>query len=158
MKDILRILNPEKIGPRDLEEKSLFLAGQILEMTKRAKIGKGYELAREILHSGKAFKKFKEIIFAQGGKIKELKLAKYKKEIYSEKTGKIVEIHNKKINDLARIAGCPTDKSAGIYLYCHLRDYVKKGDKLFTIYAESKSRLDESTEFCREAKPIIVNN
>jgi len=158
MRDILRILNPEKIGPRDLEEKSLFLAGQILEMTKKAKEGKGYELAKETLRSGKAFKKFKEIIEAQGGKVKELKLAKHKQEIYAEKTGKIVQIDNKKINDLARVAGCPIDKPSGIYLYYHLGDFVEKGDKLFTIYSESKPRLKEAIKFYSEKKPILLNN
>jgi putative thymidine phosphorylase len=157
MRDILKILNPEKIGPRDLEEKSLFLAGQILEMTKKAKIGKGYLLAKEILHSGKAFKKFREIILAQGGRVKELKLAKYKQEIYAEKKGRIAKINNIEINNLARIAGCPIDKEAGIYLYCHLGDFIEKGDKIFTIYAESKPRLNEAVRYYYEKKPIYFS-
>jgi len=48
------------------------------------------------LQSGKAFEKFEQIIIAQGGKLKKIKLAKFKKNILSKKSGKIREINNKK--------------------------------------------------------------
>ena len=156
MIDILKILDPEKRGPRDLEEKALFLAGEILEMTGKAKKGKGKEMARGVLLSGKAFSKFKEIISAQGGKLREFKSAKFSKDIRAKKSGKILEIHNKKINALARIAGSPMDKSAGLYIYHHVREKVKKGDKLLTIYSESKSRLNESVRFYNNENPIMI--
>jgi len=152
--DILKILKREEDAPKDLEKKSLFLAGQILEMAKKAKKGKGVELANEILQSGKAFEKFEQIIIAQGGKLKKIKLAKFKKNILSKKSGKIREINNKKINSLAKIAGCPIDKFAGVYLYFHVRDKIKKGEKILTIYSESKSRLNEAIRFYNETKPI----
>lgn len=142
MIDILKILDPGQEGPKDLEKKSLFLAGEIFEMTGKTKKGKGFEKAREILSSGKAFDKFKEIIRAQGGKIKKLEPGKFKHDILAKKTGKISEINNKLINSLARVAGCPADKASGLYLYKHKGDKVKKGEKLFTIYSESKSRLN----------------
>ena len=152
--DILKILKREEDAPKDLEKKSLFLAGQILEMAKKAKKGKGVELANEILQSGKAFEKFEQIIIAQGGKLKKIKLAKFKKNILSKKSGKIREINNKKINSLAKIAGCPIDKFAGVYLYFHVGDKIKKGEKILTIYSESKSRLNEAIRFYNETKPI----
>ncbi len=162
LKDILRVLNPrirnnknERI-PLDLEEKSLFLAGTLLEMTGKAKKNKGIEMAKEILYSGKAFKKFKEIIKAQSGSLKRIKDAKFKKDILANKSGKVVEINNKKINSLARVAGCPTDKAAGLYLYHHLNEDVKKGEKILTIYAESKPRLKLALEFYKKQKPIKI--
>ncbi len=154
--DILNILNPEKEGPKDLEKKSLFLAGELLEMTGKAKKGKGEEMAGEILHSGKAFQKFKDIIEAQGGSIKKMKFAKFKRDVLSKKSGKILNINNKKINSLARVAGCPVDKSAGLYLYFHLGDRVKKGEKLLTIYAESKTRLNAAVALYYNIKPIKI--
>ena len=62
--DVLKVLNPQEKGPKDLEEKSLFLSGQLLEMTGKSKKGKGFQKAQEILDSGKALDKFKEIIKA----------------------------------------------------------------------------------------------
>lgn len=145
--DILKILNPKEEGPKDLEEKSLNLSAKLLEMTGKAKRGKGYSLAREALYSGKAQKKFLEIIKAQKGSIKDLSLGKFKKDILSPKKGKLKNLDNKKINSLARIAGCPKDKKAGIYLYKNLKERVNKGEPILTIYAESRSRLEQAFKY-----------
>jgi putative thymidine phosphorylase len=154
MIDIIKVLKRDKSRPLDLENKSVFLAGQILEMTHKAKKGQGTILAKKILDSGQAFKKFKQIIEAQKGNVKKIKLAKFKKDIFMKKNRKIKEIDNKKITLLARITGCPMDKSAGLYLYKHVGDSLKKGEKLLTIYAESKSRLREAIKFYNTQKPI----
>jgi AMP phosphorylase len=152
--DILKILDPKQQGPDDLEKKSVFLAGELLEMTGKAKKNNGEKLAKEILDSGKAFEKFKEIIKAQNGNLKKLAPAKFKKEIKSKKSGKIKHIDNKKINSLARSAGCPMDKSAGLYLHVHVGTKVKRNQKILTIYAESKSRLKQAIKFYKKEKPI----
>ncbi len=154
IRDVIRILDPTKQGPGDLEKKSLLLAGAIFEVTKKTKKGKGVFLAQEILYSGKAFDKFKQIIKAQGGKVKEPKLGKFKKEILSIKSGKIKEINNKAINSLARIAGSPEDKGAGLDLFIKTGEKIKKRDKLLTIYAESKQRLKAALYFYKKNKPI----
>ena len=152
--DIIKVLDSKKRGPRDLEKKSLFLSGKLLEMTGKTK--KGIKLAEEILYSGKAFKKFKQIIKAQKGNLKKIGSAKFKKDILSKKTGKIFEINNKKINSLARVAGCPVDKFAGLYLYFHIGEKIKKREKLLTIYSESNSRLKHAIKFYEKEKPIKV--
>jgi len=154
--DIIKILDPSKKGPKDLEKKSLFLAGNIFEMTGKAKEGKGIAMAEKILYSGKAFKKFKEIVKAQQGNLNRIKYAKMKQNIFSEKTGKITEIDNKKINMLAKAAGSPVDKSAGVYLYHHVGDAVKKGEKIITVYSETKPRINGAIGFYKENKPIII--
>lgn len=156
--DILKILKREEDAPKDLEKKSLFLSGELLEMTGKAKKGEGIKLAQQILECGKAFTKFKEIIEAQKGNINHLKFAKFKRDIIAKTNVKIIEIDNKKINSLGRITGCPMDKSAGLYLYKHVGDRLKKGEKILTIYAESKSRLRDSLTFYNEQKPIILKN
>jgi len=152
--DIVKILDPSKKGPRDLEKKSLFLAGKIFEMTGKAKQGKGIQLAEKILYSGKAFEKFKQIVAAQEGNLDRIKFAKLKKDIFAKRAGKIIEIDNKKINNLGKIAGSPVDKSAGLYLHFHVGDKFKKGDKIITIYSETKARLKESIKFYNASKPI----
>ncbi|VVB83621.1 AMP phosphorylase [uncultured archaeon] len=154
MRDIIKVLSNSPNRPLDLEKKSLFLAGEIFEMTRKVKKGKGIEFAKKILYSGKAFEKFKEIIKAQNGNLKRLKTAKFQKDVLMKREGKISEIDNKKINFLARISGCPMDKSAGLYLYKHVGDKLEKGEKILTIYSESKARLRESFNFYISQKPI----
>jgi putative thymidine phosphorylase len=152
--DILKILKRSENRALDLEKKSVFLSGKLFELTGKAGKGKGEKMALEILNSGKALKKFSEIIKAQGGTVDHLKPAKFKKNILASKNSTIKEIDNKKINSLARIAGSPLDKAAGLYLYKHVGEKIKKGEKFLTIYSESKSRLKESLRFFHSQKPI----
>lgn len=158
MMDILKVLNQTANRPLDLEEKSIFLAGQIFEMTNKSKKGQGIKLAKQILESKKALNKFKEIIKAQNGDFKKLKLAKFRRDIICKKDCIITEIDNKKINSLARITGCPFDKSAGIYLYHHVGEKLNNKDKIITIFSESKSRLNEAIKFFYTQNPIKTKN
>ncbi len=158
LEDIIKILNPEesKNAPQDLRKKAIFLSANIFEMTGKSKKGQGSQLAEEMLSSGKAFAKFKEIISAQRGSLKRLKYARFKHVLLSKKSGKVSDIDNKKINSLVRVAGCPVDKSAGVYLHYHLNQRVKKGQPLLTFYAESKPRLNEAIRFYESTKPILI--
>jgi len=156
IKDVVSVLKQETERPLDLEQKSLMLSGLILEMTGKAKKGKGLDFAKKILQSGKAFSKFKEIIKAQGGHLNSLRLGKFSHDIESEKSGKILEIGNKKINFLARVLGCPVDKGAGIYLYKNKNDKIKKGEKIMTFYSESEDKLKEAIKFYRKIQVIKI--
>lgn len=158
IRDVIKVLKQEDF-PKDLELKSIFLAGKIFELCGKSKVGEGESLAREILASGKAFEKFQEIIQAQSGRVPEIseingKLGKFVKDIPINFSGQIKVINNKKINLIANVAGCPMDKGAGIYLKKHIGDRVKKGEKILTIYSESKQRLDDALEFYKKTNPI----
>ncbi len=155
MRDVIKVLRRDKDAPKDLEEKSIMLSGRILEMTEKASSGKGHELARQILDSGKAWAKFQEIIRAQQGKIKKLTPGKYKYTAMAPKTGKIIHINNDLINNLARAAGCPEDKSAGIYFYKKL-DKVKRREKIFCVYATSEEKLEHAKRFYQKNKKEMI--
>jgi|TARA_Y100000034_G_scaffold74282_1_gene89368 putative thymidine phosphorylase len=155
--DIVKVLDSNQQGPKDLEKKSVFLAGEIFNLTGKTKNKKGIELAEEILRSGKAFEKFKQIIKIQGGNLEKIKQSKFKKDVFAKKSGKIKEINNKKIISLARILGCPVDKSSGIYLYFHNGEKVEKRQKILTLYSETKTRLNEAIKFYNKEKIIKIN-
>jgi len=160
MIDVIKVLDPNKKGPEKLEEKALELSGTLLELTKKAEKDKGKVKARKILYSGDAFDKFKEIVKAQNGdpeNFDKLKPAKHKKELHAGKTFTIKQINNHEINSLARVAGCPTDKDAGLFLYVHEGDKVRKGEKLLTIYSESKSRLKQAENYFHKNNPFKEN-
>ncbi len=162
MRDILAVLIREKSRPLDLEYKAIVLAGLLLELVGKTKKGEGKRLASYILNSGQAFKKFKEIIEAQHGSLhdlnKKLMLGRHKKTIKAQAIGKITEIDNKKINYVAKIAGCPVNKGAGLYLYRKVGDFVKKQDSIVTIFAETKKELDYAVEVFKKSKAITINN
>jgi putative thymidine phosphorylase len=142
-KDVMGVLSNDPNAPEDLKEKSLQLAGLLLKMSGKYK--NGYKKAKEILESGQALKKMNEIISLQGKK-KEVKLAKHSYDIKAKKSGVIKEINNRTIAKIARIAGAPQDKAAGLYLYKKVGDKVKKDEILFKIYSNSESRLKLAKE------------
>lgn len=156
MKDVLRVLKQDN-SPKDLEEKALLLAGNIIEMAGKAKQGKGIIKAKEALYSGQAYKKFSEIISAQGGDAKSwLPEAKFHHTLISSHSGTIQKISNQNINYIARIAGCPVDKASGLFIYKHVGEKISKGDKLMTIFSESKIKLKEAVKFFIKQKPIVI--
>ncbi len=155
MKDVLHVLRQEN-SPKDLEDKSIFLAGIILEMMGKAKKGQGEQKAFSLLQSGKALKKFEEIIKAQRGNIDDLPEAPFTHTIHADHSGKIKSIDNHKCNALAHILGCPLDKAAGIYLDFHVNNKVKSGDPVMTLHAESKVQLSRGLDYIRENMPIRI--
>lgn len=74
-KDIVSVLKHEADAPQDLREKSLYMAGVLLEMSGKVKAGEGLKTATDILDSGKAWDKMQAIFKAQGA-IKEIPVAK----------------------------------------------------------------------------------
>ena len=158
LKDVLAILDPLKKGPKDLEDKAILLSGKLFEMTKKASsLSEGKLLAKQLLYSGKAFEKFREIIKEQKGTLKVSEPSNInKKIIYSPKSGKIKSIHNKKINSIARTAGCPMDKHSGMYFHKKKKEEIKKGEPLVTFYSTSDSRLKQAIKQFRKTNPVKI--
>jgi len=145
-------------GPEDLEEKAINLARILFEMVGESN---GKEKAREILRSGLAERKLREIIEAQGGnpkiKVEDIPIGPEKAVITAVKEGKVFWINNRDIAHIARAAGAPKDKGAGILLNVKLGDFVKKGDKLFTIYAERLTKLEEAIKLTEQLEVIGIS-
>ncbi len=158
-RDVLYVLTRNEKRPHDLERKSLFIAGRMLELGGKAKKFQGYKAAKEILESGKAYRKFDEIVREQKGIIfdpEKIKLADYKHDVKSKKSGKITGIDNKFISKIAVLVGCPKDKKSGIYLYKHKNDKVKYGDVLYTIYSQSKEHLSFALMNIKDFNGFII--
>lgn len=153
-RDVFQVLEQAPERPLALEAKALRLAGKLLTIcfadTPSKKHLDGEEAAREILTSGKALAKMREIIKAQGGNpavvSSKLSPAKEIYELRARKKGMISAMNNQQITVISRILGCPTDKKAGIYLNRKLEERVDKGDILATVYSSDKWRLKEAAE------------
>lgn len=145
-RDVLRVLQQKELRPMDLEKKAIKLSGYLLELAGYCKIGQGAVIAQKQLTSGEADRQMKKIIAAQGGKSDidsdEVALGALNYEIHAKKSGKIVFINNKAINEICVNLGAPSDKIAGIHMHVHYQDKVKVKDKLFTLYAQSQDRIN----------------
>lgn len=157
-RDVLWLLERDPARPYDLEERSINLAAKILELAGAAKKGQGAKLAKEILESGKARQKFQDMIYAQGGvRIRgdQLIPGNHTFDYLARSSGKL-SFENVKFARLARMAGAPNDVDAGIYLYKQKGDKVKKWDKIFTIYAASKEKLNYCREHLEKFEGVII--
>ena len=142
-------------GPADLREKATSLAGILLEMVGKER---GKQVADELLKSGKAEEKLKQIIQAQGGdprvKPEEIAVGDKKSELIADKDGEVLRISNEDIAKIAKEAGAPKDKGAGLLLKVKLRDHVKKGQVLFEIIAERNTKLEPAVELANKLRPV----
>lgn len=155
--DILDVLRNEETAPKDLKERVLLLAGELLELAEEVAIGKGSETAKQLLESGKAYQKFEAICKAQGRFTKPV-LAPYKYECIAEKSGTLERIDNRKIAKLAKLSGAPRSKSAGILLEVHLDDKIEKNQLLYSLFAESEGELNYALEYKNNHDDILVIN
>jgi thymidine phosphorylase len=59
----------------------------------------------------------------------------------SDRTGAIAAIDNRRIGQLAKLAGAPEDKAAGLELHVRIGEKVQPGSPLCTVHAESQGEL-----------------
>lgn len=152
--DILAVLQNQPNAPKDLIEQSLILAGEIIEFSPEIKTGDGFKTAENILQSGQAWEKFQKICQAQGG-LKAPTIAKFQHDILAENNGVVSEFDNRNLSRLAKLAGAPHAKAAGVYLHVKLGHQVKPGDKLFTVHAETQGELNYALEFLASKHQVI---
>ncbi len=154
--DVLNVLNGK--GPEDLRHKSLLMAGKLLELCGKVDKGMGYGAAENLIATGKAMDKFREIIAAQGGdpkvRIDDLPIGKYSHTVKSKVGGAIFHIDNKSISKVARIAGAPKMKEAGILLHKTRGSRVEIGDSLFTIYSDREDLLGYAIKALEKLEPV----
>ncbi len=152
--DVLAVLRREPDAPTDLRERSLFLAGRLLEMVGGAPAGGGYRAAQEALDSGAAAGAFERIVAAQGPRVMPAE-APYRHVVASAGDGRIDEIDCWEIARAAKHAGAPANAAAGVRLLRTVGDVVTKGDSLFEIHAQSAAQLDFARAYVA-AHPNIV--
>jgi len=147
-------------GPTSLIEKSTGLAGLLLEMGGIAARGHGREQAKDILASGKALEKMKEIIEAQNGnpeiKPEEIPIGSYCHNLLAPSDGYVATLNNRALVRIARAAGAPKFHGAGVYLHAKVGSKVRKGDPVLTIYSESEAKLTDALTIAKSLMPFTV--
>lgn len=146
--------------PNSIIEKALSLAGMLLELGGVAGSNRGKEIAKKTLESGKALEKFREIVSAQGGnpslKADDIELGQYTYDLLSPKCGYIEAIHNRAIVRVARSAGSPKDKGAGVMLKKKKGERAEEGEPLLTIYAENKRKIEDARMLAQKLQPVRI--
>lgn len=145
-RDVMKILRNKEDAPQDLLEKSLFLAGRILEFDPKLRGGQGYHVAKEILTSGRALETLSRIIYAQG-KAPQAQLGHLTRDIISAKSGVVESIDNKRINKIGILAGASQYPGAGLDLLKKVGDVVESGEPLYRIHSVTSTDFAFANSF-----------
>ncbi|MDT3687373.1 MAG: thymidine phosphorylase family protein [Pseudorhodoplanes sp.] len=132
--DVMAVLSNDPAAPPDLREKSLRLAAHLLEYDPKLRGGAGYTRARDLLASGAALKQMQKIIDAQGPSVCRTDLGTLTIDVPAPADGIVMSIDCLRLNRIARTAGAPIDKGAGIRIFKKIGDRVEQGEPLYRIH------------------------
>jgi thymidine phosphorylase len=158
-RDVMRVLENDPRAPADLRQKSLRLAGRLIECDPDVRGGDGFAIARDILDSGRALSKMNAIVCAQGSKSfdhNHFNLGPLSFEVCAPEAGVIVTIDNLHLARIARLAGAPKVKNAGVDLQCKLGDAVEKGSLIYRVHASFASDLEFARRACGKSSGFII--
>ncbi len=148
----------------DLYEVCVELAANMYRLTSGKSLEECTEAVKDVISSGKAFEKLKEIVAAQGGDISVLentelfKKASVRYEVKAKQSGVINCVDCEKIG-LASVRlgagrseiGGAIDHSAGIVLYKKPGDFVNEGDVMAVFFTNKRESLAEAEDVFRRA-------
>lgn len=134
-RDVMQVLRCDPDAPADLRERSILLAGRVIDLDPAMRGGQGIRRARELVESGAALAAMEKIVAAQGPQEQRFPLGGLVHEMTAPKDGQIAAIDCYQIARIARLAGAPTDKGSGIDLLRTVGDPVRKGEPLYRLHA-----------------------
>lgn len=149
-RDVMAVLRGDANAPMDLREKSLQISGAILEMDPTLRGGSGYARAQQLLASGEALQSMERIIDAQGRATEPSCVGELTHDILAPEAGIVTAIDCFRLARLARFAGAPMDKGAGIDLFKKVGDSVVKGEPLYRLHACFQSDYAYAVSFAVE--------
>lgn len=158
-RDVMRVLENDPRAPVDLRQKALRLAGRLIEADPDVRGGDGFAIARDILDSGRALAKMNDIIDAQGSNHfdpNHPELGALTFEIRAAQTGVVCGIDNLQLARIARFAGAPKVRSAGVDLQFKLGDAVQAGAVLYRVHASFASDLEFARHACAQSSGYTI--
>ncbi|MGF1626953.1 MAG: thymidine phosphorylase family protein [Alphaproteobacteria bacterium] len=134
-RDVMAVLRNDPGAPADLRQRAVVLAGRVLEFDPALRGGAGQARADALLASGKALAAMERIIAAQGESRVGYSLGGLVEEVPARADGFVTAIDCHRLARVARLAGAPMDKGAGIDLLKKIGDPVTAGEPLYRIHS-----------------------
>ncbi|MGC9971048.1 MAG: thymidine phosphorylase [Bryobacteraceae bacterium] len=155
----------QSAGPNDLTRLSLELAARMIHLGKVAEtIDEARELAQRRLLDGSGYRKFKEVIEAQGGnpqvldRFDLLPNASGAREIASPRAGFVSQIKAEDIGLASSMIGAgrdtkeaEIDPAVGVILEVKVGEKVEAGAVLCRLYYTKEDRLEEAAQLVEDA-------
>jgi thymidine phosphorylase len=160
-RDVMQVLHGDPQAPQDLRAKALHLAGRMIECDPQVRGGEGVAIARDILESGRALARMQDIIQAQGATgfdYRHPALGALSFEVLAPAGGVVIGIDNLQMARIARLAGAPKVKSAGVDLVRKLGDAVAAGDVLYRVHAAFHADLAFARAACKQCHAYALGD
>ena len=158
-RDVMQVLENDPRAPMDLRQKSLRLAGRMIEANPDVRGGDGFAIARDILDSGRALSKMNDIIKAQGSRdfdYNKPELGRLTFDVLAPASGVVCGIDNFQLAHIARFAGAPMVKNAGVDLRYKLGDEVTAGEVLYRVHASYPTDLEFARQACLKSNGFTL--
>ncbi len=142
VRDALGVLSGAASAPADLREKALSFAAQILSRDPAVGPHGARGRAEEILASGAAAERLEMIVKAQGRREPAVRPGPFSRVVTAERGGRIEAVDCFRVAGIARAAGAPADKAAGIDLLKAAGETVVAGEPVMQVLAGSEANLE----------------
>ena len=156
-RDVSAVLANRADAPADLREKAIRLAGRVLEFDPALHGGAGERRARDLLESGAAQAKMRQICEAQGPPPAAASCGALVYEVCAVADGHVVSIDCLRIASVARLAGAPTDPGAGLELLRKTGETVRAGQPLYRLYASEPADFGFAVDAAGEDSGVRVS-
>lgn len=153
--DVLGVLQTSANAPEDLKQRACTLAGTLLELGGIAADGEGAALAFRTIDDGRAWQKFQAICEAQGG-MRKPPVATQKHPLLASHAGVLRSIDNRKIARLAKLAGAPESKAAGVELHVKLGEPLQVGQPICSLHAETSAELRYALDYADANRDLVA--
>lgn len=117
------------------------LSSKMVQLAYGKDINEANDMVEQAIISGKAYQKFLELVEAQGGDLGGLRVSRNTQDIYSTKSGHVIDMDAYRFGKLSLDLGGgrktkedKVDPSVGIVLKKKIGDDVRIGDVLCTLY------------------------
>jgi len=157
-RDVMQVLRGDPNAPQDLRESALTIAGHLLEFDPGLRGGTGREVAGETLESGAALAAMEQIIAAQGPPPRKYEIGNLTFDMCAQQSGIVASMDCFRLARIARLAGAPMDKGAGIDLFAKIGDHVSAGDPLYRVHSCFKSDFEFAENLAREDCGVVVSD
>ena len=141
-RDVVSVLRNDADAPADLRAKALEFAAAILCFDPAMPHAEAPIKVRELLDSGAAYETLERMIAAQGPPPEEVAIGSHTVTIAADADGIVDFIDCFALSGIARAAGAPIDKGAGLDLFARPGDRVVAGQPLYRIHARTANGLD----------------
>lgn len=153
-RDILAVLQGSPDAPADLRERAIFLSGSLLELSGIIEPGTGNSRAAAALDSRQAWEKFQRICEAQGG-MRSPPRAPHRRPVLATISGRVESIDNRRLAQVAKLAGAPGSKAAGVDLHVRRGDILCPQQPLYSVHTESPGELAYVFDYVSQNRDII---